>query len=54
LPRDWDTFIVFDEGFYDCTEGTCPNGHRHVRRGRKRPSPTSGRPGNLSPAGRHV
>ena len=28
--RDWDTCVVSDEGFYDCTEGACPNGHRHV------------------------
>jgi predicted RNA-binding Zn-ribbon protein involved in translation (DUF1610 family) len=27
---DWRTYIVFDEGFYDCTMGTCPAGHRHM------------------------
>lgn len=27
---DWDTFPVFDEGFYDCTTGICPSGHRHT------------------------
>lgn len=27
---DWDTFPVFDEGFYDCTIGICPSGHRHT------------------------
>jgi len=27
---DWHTYDVFDEGFYDCTMGTCPAGHRHV------------------------
>ena len=27
---DWNTYIVFDEGFYDCTVGTCPGGHRHT------------------------
>lgn len=28
--RDWDASVVFDEGFCDRTEGTCPNGHRHT------------------------
>jgi len=28
--KDWDTSVVFDEGFYDCTMGICPNGHRHA------------------------
>jgi hypothetical protein len=28
--RDWDTRVLFDEGFYDRTEGTCPHGHRHT------------------------
>jgi predicted RNA-binding Zn-ribbon protein involved in translation (DUF1610 family) len=28
--RDWDTSVVFDEDFYDYTEGVCPNGHRHT------------------------
>ncbi len=27
---DWHTYVVFDEGFYDCTIGTCPAGHRHT------------------------
>ncbi len=27
---DWNTYVVFDEGFYDCTIGTCPAGHRHT------------------------
>jgi hypothetical protein len=27
---DWETFPVFDEGFYDCTIGICPRGHRHT------------------------
>jgi hypothetical protein len=27
---DWNTFPVFDEGFYDCTIGICPSGHRHT------------------------
>jgi hypothetical protein len=27
---DWDTFPVFDEGFYDCTIGICPSGHCHT------------------------
>jgi hypothetical protein len=26
--RHWTTEIVMDEGFYDCTYGTCPSGHR--------------------------
>jgi hypothetical protein len=21
---------LFDDGFYDCTMGTCPNGHKHM------------------------
>ena len=20
-PRDWETYVLFDEGFYDCTKG---------------------------------
>lgn len=28
--KDWDTSVLFDEGFYDCTVGICPNGHRHT------------------------
>lgn len=28
--KDWDTFVLLDEGFYDCTIGTCPKGHRHM------------------------
>jgi hypothetical protein len=27
---DWETFPLFDEGFYDCTIGICPHGHRHT------------------------
>ena len=27
---DWHVDIVFDEGFYDYTMGTCPHGHRYV------------------------
>jgi hypothetical protein len=27
---DWDSYVVFDEGFYDCTVGKCPAGHRHT------------------------
>ena len=27
---DWDTYVLVDEGFYDCTMGICPNGHRHM------------------------
>ncbi len=27
---DWDTYVLLDEGFYDCTMGTCPTGHRHM------------------------
>jgi hypothetical protein len=27
---DWETFPIFDEGFYDCTIGICPSGHRHT------------------------
>jgi predicted RNA-binding Zn-ribbon protein involved in translation (DUF1610 family) len=27
---DWNTLVLADEGFYDCTMGTCPNGHRHM------------------------
>lgn len=27
---DWNIYVVFDEGFYDCTRGTCPAGHRHM------------------------
>ncbi|MBV9384722.1 MAG: hypothetical protein JOY82_22805 [Streptosporangiaceae bacterium] len=27
---DWHTYVLFDEGFYDCTMGTCPAGHRHM------------------------
>jgi hypothetical protein len=28
--RDWHTYVLVDEGFYDCTMGTCPRGHRHM------------------------
>ena len=27
---DWSTEVRTDDGFYDCTMGTCPNGHRHM------------------------
>jgi hypothetical protein len=27
---DWDTFPLFDEGFYDCTIGICLHGQRHT------------------------
>jgi hypothetical protein len=27
---DWHTFVLLDEGFYDCTMGTCPAGHRRM------------------------
>ena len=29
-PRDWETYVLFDEGFYDCTKGRCPEGHEHM------------------------
>lgn len=28
--KDWDTYVLVDEGFYDCSMGICPNGHRHT------------------------
>ena len=27
---DWHIFPIFDESFYDCTVGICPNGHRYT------------------------
>jgi hypothetical protein len=27
---DWETYVLFDEGFYDCTNGRCPEGHEHM------------------------
>jgi hypothetical protein len=27
---DWRTCVLFDDGFYDCTMGRCPNGHEHM------------------------
>ena len=27
---DWRTYVLMDEGFYDCTMGICPDGHRHM------------------------
>ena len=27
---DWHTYVLVDEGFYDCTMGICPGGHRHM------------------------
>ena len=26
--RHWETETLYDDGFYDCTYGTCPKGHR--------------------------
>ena len=26
----WDKYDEFDDGFYDCTRGTCPRGHKRV------------------------
>lgn len=26
----WSTWIEFDEGFYDCTQGRCPQGHEQM------------------------
>jgi hypothetical protein len=28
--RDWHTWVLVDDGFYDCTMGRCPNGHEHM------------------------
>jgi hypothetical protein len=30
ITRLGDTSVLFDDGLYDRTEGTCPNGHRHT------------------------
>ena len=27
---DWDIYVDFNVGFYDCIIGICPNGHRHI------------------------
>ena len=27
---DWHTYVLVDEGFYDCTMGVCPAGHKHM------------------------
>ena len=27
---DWDTCVLFDEGFYDYTKGSCPKGHQYM------------------------
>jgi hypothetical protein len=27
---DWHTYGLDDEGFYDCTMGVCPGGHRYM------------------------
>ena len=27
---DWDTCVLFDEDFYDCTKGSCPKGRQHM------------------------
>ena len=26
----WTTSIVFDDGYYDCTDGVCPEGHEQM------------------------
>jgi hypothetical protein len=26
---DWNTYVLVDVGFYDCTMGRCHNGHEH-------------------------
>jgi hypothetical protein len=26
----WNTHVIFDKDLYDCTKGTCPNGHEHT------------------------
>lgn len=26
----WQGIVIMDEGFYDCTEGVCPAGHRQL------------------------
>ncbi|MDO8806468.1 MAG: HD domain-containing protein [Elusimicrobiota bacterium] len=28
--RHWNTRVEFDDGFYDCTRGTCPDGHTQL------------------------
>jgi hypothetical protein len=28
--KDWNTFVLVDEGFYEGTMGRCPNGHEHM------------------------
>jgi len=28
--KDWHTWVVNDDGFYDCTRGLCPKGHEHM------------------------
>jgi hypothetical protein len=27
---DWHTYVLDDEGLYDCTMGICPGGHRYM------------------------
>jgi hypothetical protein len=27
---DWRTYVLLDEGFYDCTMARCPRGHEHM------------------------
>jgi predicted RNA-binding Zn-ribbon protein involved in translation (DUF1610 family) len=27
---DWNSYVLFDQGSYDCTMGTCPDGHKHM------------------------
>lgn len=29
-PKCWKTWVEFDEGFYDCTRGRCPQGHEQI------------------------
>jgi hypothetical protein len=28
--KDWHTWVLVDDGFYDCTIGRCPNGHEQM------------------------
>ena len=28
--RDWDTYVLIDEGIYEGTMGRCPHGHEHM------------------------
>ena len=29
-PRRDNTYVLDDEGFYDCTMGICPGGHKYM------------------------